>query len=366
MDQTNHPEATPERTPLDAAVIERMKMAREAMLQKFNEHTSGLHPLPPEKSLELRSHIQFISRTIEPGKHEMWPDYSATEKDYMAAQAKKLHEGAINLELAALGPWGGLAGFAKSQGAPLETVENLMQHGVDMMAVAGLAHAKSRNGGAVEPMHEIMKQGEVPLAVEPPMPKTNPRAMMQDIQQDVAEMQPILDWFKSGVNHPVGKFDEGRLAVLLEHYGGENAKIITELHSRESIDQHTANYRQEGMRLQAIEDAHAATHDFINAITKNGQIEPAKLKQTIQNIRDGDFMSAREYGALEYMRERYHEEYVSRAAREVQGMARNAGESDQKILDALGSNARLNAIRSSPYISSEPDQTQHRDQGPER
>lgn len=367
MDQTKHPEATPERTPLDAAVIERMKMAREAMLQKFNEHTSGLHPLPPEQSLELRSHIQFISRTIEPGKQEMWPDYSPAEKDYMAAQAKKRHEGAIDVELAALGPWGGLAGFAKSQGAPLETVENLMQHGVDMMAVAGMTHAKSRHGGIDEPMHEALRKGETNVPAEAPLPKTNPSALMQDIRQDVAEMQPILEWFRNGMKNPVGKFDEGRLAVLLEHYGGQDAKSITELQSRDSIDQHLLNYRQDGMHLQAIEDAHRVTHDFIDAISEHGKIEPSKLKQTIQNIRDGDFLTAKEYGALEYMRELYHAEYVTGAAREAQGMARIAGETNRDVLNEHATKALLEAHRLSPYRSpAEPDQTQQPDRGHER
>lgn len=367
MDQKNTNDVTPDQAPLDPAVIERMKMAREAMLQKFNEHTSGQHPLPPEQSLELRSHIQYISRTIEPGKQEMWPDYSPAEKDYMAAQAKKRHEGAIDVELAALGPWGGLAGFAKARGAPLETVENLMQHGVDMMAVTGLTLAKSRNGGIVEPMHEALKQGEVNMPVDARLPKTNPRDLMQDIRQDVAEMQPILEWFRNGMKSAVGKFDEGRLAVLLEHYGGQDAKSIAELNSRNSIDQHALNYRQDGMHLEAIEDAHRVTHDFINAITQNGEIEPTRLKQTIQNIRDGDFLTAKEYGALEYMRELYHAEYVTSAAREAQGMARIAGETNQDVLNEHATKALLEAHRLSPYRSpSESDQSQQRDQGHER
>jgi len=362
----NSPE-TPDPASLEPAVVERMKMAREALMQRFGEHTSGLHPLPPDQSLELRSHIQHITHTIEPGKQEMWPDFSPDEKHYMAEQAEKNRAGAIDVELAALGPWGGLAGFAKAKGAPLDTVENLMQHGVDMMAVAGLAHAKSRNGGIIEPVHETVKQGEMQIPVEPMLPKTSPEAMMQDIRQEVAEMQPILEWFRTGMKNPVGKFDEGRLAVLLDHYGGENSKIVTELHSRESIDQHTLNYRQEGMHLQAIEDAHTATHDFINAISRNGEIEPAKLKQTIQSIREGDFMTAREYGALEYMRELAHNNYVSGAAREVQGVARIAGETNQDTLNELAKRALLNADQHSPYRHiSDQDNTQHRDPGPER
>ena len=367
MDQTNHPEATPERTPLDAAVIERMKMAREAMLQKFSEHTSGLHPLPPEQSLELRSHIQFISRTIEPGKQEMWPDYSPAEKDYMAAQAKKRHEGAIDVELAALGPWGGLAGFAKSRGAPLETVENLMQHGVDMMAVTGMTLAKSRHGGIVEPVHELMRRGEVNANIDAQPPKASANALMEDIRRDVAEMQPILEWFRNGMRSPVGKFDEGRLAVLLDQYGGQDAKSIAELHSRDSIEVHTQNYRQDGMHLQAIEEAHRVTHDFIDAISENGKIEPSKLQQTIQSIRDGEFLTAQEYGALEYMRGLYHAEYVTGAAREAQGMARIAGETNQDVLNEHATKALLEAHRLSPYRSpSEPDQTQQPDRGHER
>lgn len=365
MAQNNISGATPDQVQLDAAIIERMKMAREAMVQRFSEHTSGQNPLPPEQSLELRSHIQHITHTIEPGKHEMWPDYSPAEKNYMAEQAKKRHEGAIDVELAALGPWGGLAGFAKSKGAPLETVEKLMQHGVDMMAVAGLTHAKSRNGGIAEP--ESLRQGEAKTPVDMPLPKTSPGALMQDIRQDVAEMQPVLEWFRNGMKNPVGKFDEGRLAVLLEHYGGQDAKSIAELNSRDSIDHHAQNYRQDGMHLQAIEDAHRVTHEFIDAISENGKIEPSKLKQTIQNIRDGDFLTAKEYGALEYMRELYHAEYVTGAAREAQGMARISGESNQDVLTEHATKALLEAHRLSPYRNpSEPDHTQQRDQGPER
>lgn len=362
----NNPRVTSEQIALDATVIDRMRLIRDAMLLKFNEHGSGQHSLPPEQSIELRSHIQYISRTIEPGKHELWPDYSPAEKGYIAEQAKKRHEGAIDVELAALGPWGGLAGLAKSQGAPLETVENLMKHGVDMMAVAGLAHAKSRNDGVIEPA-ELFRKGEARMPEQSLQPKANTNAMMQQIKQDVTEMQPILEWFKTGKNNPLNKYDEGRLAVLLEHYGGKDAKSIAELGSHESIDQHTLRYREEGMHLEAINNAHRVTHDFIDAITRNGEIEPAKLKQTLQDLRDGDFMTAKDFAALEYMREVSHQHYITDAAREAQLMARVAGESDQQSLTTLATRALLNAHEHSPYRHfSEQDQSQQHNQGPER
>ena len=67
------------------------------------------------------------------------------------------------------------------------------------------------------------------------------------------------------------------------------------------------------------------------------------------------------------MRELYHAEYVTGAAREAQGMARIAGETNQDVLNEHATKALLEAHRLSPYRSpSEPDQTQQPDRGHER
>jgi hypothetical protein len=78
-------------------------------------------------------------------------------------------------------------------------------------------------------------------------------------------------------------------------------------------------------------------------------------------------MTAKDFAALEYMREVSHKHYVIDAAREAQLMARVAGESDQQSLTTLATRALLNAHEHSPYRHfSEQDQSQQHNQGPER
>ncbi len=289
---------------LDEESTEKLRQFREVMLQRFNEHTAGKMPLPPEQSLSLRSNISKITEMIEPGTQAMWPEYSSAEKAYMAEQSANHKRDANNLGIALLGPMASPAILAKELGAPTETVSDLLQIGFNIAGAKSLSGAgrTSNARGVIEPKVEletIPAKGQVhqePYANQaestPYTPQTATDNIMKNVMQTIPnahEVKPILDWYQAGKESSVGKYDTGRLAVLVEQYGGEDAKIIAELGSSKSIDTLTKEFEQPGKMSEVFERQHQVTMDFVDSISTQGSLDPAKLAETLSAIKHGNF-----------------------------------------------------------------------------
>lgn len=349
---------------LDAESVEKLRQFREVMLQRFNEHSAGKMPLPPEQSLSLRSNISKITDMIEPGTKEMWPEYSSAEKAYLAEQSANHKRDANNLGIALLGPMASPAILAKELGAPAETVDDLLQIGFNIAGAKSLSGAgrTTNTRGVLEPKVEleaVRGEGQVHQQSQtmhtegiPLTPQTATGNLMKNVMQSIPnaqEVKPILDWYQAGKESSVGKYDTGRLAVLMEHYSGKDAKIIAELGNKKSIDTLKKEFEQPGRMFEAFDHQHQVTMDFVDSISTQGSLDPAKLTKTLNAIKEGNFLTATDFAALEIARGQYHEHYVSSSAGQVVIIARISGITDQAQLDGIEAHAKAKAEKNSPY-----------------
>ncbi|NOS95438.1 MAG: hypothetical protein HOP26_03340 [Methylotenera sp.] len=364
MSQSTDSPIKKEHPNLDAESTEKLRQFREVMLQRFNEHTAGKMPLPPEQSLSLRSNISKITEMIEPGTQAMWPEYSSAEKAYLAEQSANHKRDANNLGIALLGPMASPAILAKELGAPTETVSDLLQIGFNIAGAKSLSGAgrTSNARGVIEPKVELVaihakdqvhqEPQAKPAESTPHTPQTATSNLMKNVMQTIPnaqEVKPILDWYQAGKESSVGKYDTGRLAVLMEQYSGKDAKTIAELGSAKSIDTLKKEFEQPGRIFEAYDRQHRVTVDIIDSISTNGELDPAKLAETLKEIREGHFLTATDFAALELAREKYHEYYVNSSAGDVVLTARISGIKDQAVLNDVEAHAKTVAEKNSPY-----------------
>lgn len=364
MSQSSDSPNENQQSSVDADSIGKLRQLREVMLQRFNENTAGKMPLPPEQSLSLRSNISKLTEMIDPGTQAMWPEYSSAEKAYLAEQSADHKRDANNLGIALLGPMASPAILAKELDAPTETVSDLLQIGFN------IAGAKSLSGtgrttnlrGVIEPKveldstHEgsqIHQESQVKHGQSTPhTPQTATSNLMKSVMQtipNVGEVKPILEWYQAGKESFVGKYDTGRLAVLMEQYSGKNAKSIAELGSSKSIATLTKELEQPGRLFETFNHQHQVTMDFVDSISTQGSLDPAKLAETLSAIKHGNFLTATDFAALELARGKHHEHYVNNSAGQVVVTARISGITDQVVLDGIESHAKTIAEKNSPY-----------------
>jgi hypothetical protein len=109
------------------------KQALDSAQRRYAEHASGRAPLDPSESIKLRTRIAMLSKVVNPGSQNMWPDYSTAEKSYLADKAAGDRRFANNLGISFLGPvFGALPSIGRIFGAPENAVENLAQINVDL------------------------------------------------------------------------------------------------------------------------------------------------------------------------------------------------------------------------------------------
>jgi hypothetical protein len=112
---------------------------------RYAEHASGKAPLSPSESIALRGRISFLSNIVNPGQSNMWGDYSAAEKNYIAEKAAQQRSASNNLGMMFGGPvFAALPAIGRLFNAPEDVVENL---GVINADLAGVA----LGGGRVSP-----------------------------------------------------------------------------------------------------------------------------------------------------------------------------------------------------------------------
>jgi hypothetical protein len=112
---------------------------------RYAEHASGKAPLSPSESIALRGRINFLSNIVNPGQSNVWGDYSAAEKNYIAEKAAQQRSASNNLGMMFGGPvFSALPAIGRLFNAPEDVVEKL---GVINADLAGVA----LGGGRVSP-----------------------------------------------------------------------------------------------------------------------------------------------------------------------------------------------------------------------
>jgi uncharacterized Zn-binding protein involved in type VI secretion len=79
------------------------RQALDAAQERYALHASGEAPLMPQQSLALRAEINRLSQIVNPGSHNLWGDYSAAEKAYLAQKAADQRRAMNNVGMSAGG-----------------------------------------------------------------------------------------------------------------------------------------------------------------------------------------------------------------------------------------------------------------------
>lgn len=406
---------------LSPELITQLRTIREQLMAQYHAHHSGValplenpvsklrqmipgdsadKTLPPAQSLALRSQISYITQIIEPGTKEMWPDFSAAEKAYMA---DKKQRDANNIAIAALGPFAGPAILADQLDAPPETVGNLLELGFNMTAVFGLGRhgaQHSRSGEVIPPAPA--KGAKALFEVVNPQPSTSvnrPLFVVEHINQPVQKVVPdITKLSVDGDAINMAHYSEGRpvsyirdftgpsmtarkiidaalssgkevepilnwlndpqiekLGLAVDQYGGGRGQLLADLRDvsqtgEAGIDGYLYQYRNspEG-RSEAYRDALAFEKRLVMDIAgSNGELDPSNLRLVVAKLNSGQYMTARDYAALEQIRDLAHQDFVENKVetyRSINKFMNLTGETLQKGIDAV----RLDAEALSPY-----------------
>lgn len=379
---------------------------REQMLQQYHARESS--KMLPEHSLALRSQIAYITSVVEPARHEMWPDYSPAEKSYLEEVDQRRERDANHLAMAALGPFAAPAMVVEKLGAPPRVVSNVIELGFNATALMGLDPHGARRSPMNEPLilQPIVNGNAIRVVssqsvVAVPRPefvtneahpqvnrvvpdvidvKSDGHAMnngnfdkpatvirFQDFnnwrtaarkQYDAAissgeEVEPILNWLRDR------KLEE--LGLALHAYGDGRGQMLADLKGSAegaggSIDELLEHYRlfSQG-HAEARMHAQAFEKRLVEDVTgAGGEPDPTKLRLVVAKLNAGQYMAARDYASLEYLRDQAHRTFVNQAMSAYLGVYKRinlAGEPGQEIVR----DAMAQAEAASPYAIKQPE-----------
>lgn len=348
---------------LNETKLNNLRHYRDILSQRYADSTSGKTSLPPEESLALRSNISLLSKIIEPGSQQMWPDYSPSEKTYLAQQAVNKQRNAQDIGIAFLGPLAAPAIIAKEMGAPTETVGQFLELGMNASVAAGVSRVGLRvvnARGVVEPIipakgiqpEEGMSGTPTARIIHSDMPELSERKFMQDLAAQVDYAQPALDWLRHGFE--TGRLNAPKLSVLLEHYSGHEGMRAAENASNQTIHEwlqrYTGRVRGEGL-FGALEKSDEFVSDFVKAVTTEGKVDSEKLLEVLDAMKQGVYATPADYAAMQVVKNMAEQDYIARSVIDVLDMARSSGIEDPKILNVLEAQTRMNAAQNNPYQS---------------
>lgn len=389
---------------LSPSLIAQLRAIREQMLEQYHTHSAGANLLP-EQSLALRSQISYITKIVEPDIQEMWPDYSATEKNYLEEQSLKRERVANGVAMVALGPFALPAIVAGNAGAPPEVVSNLIEIGFNTTAVLGLGRngAKhSRVGEVVPPesvetgrfLFELVQPPQLSSVKRPPFVADNAQQPVLKVVPEIInasvdanamnaehffppaqvtyvkdfdnwrvsarkyydeaiksgkEAEPILNW--------LADLQMEKLSLALSQYGGGKGQVLADIRDTGKgelggIDGYLHMYRNspEG-RVEAYKDAGGFEGRFLKDLAgKNGELDPTKLQLVVRKLDAGEYMTARDYAALEQIRYLAHQEFVESKVKTYQSMNKYLNLTDIE-LQRRAEEVRLEAELHSPYVA---------------
>lgn len=387
---------------LSQELFAQLRVLREQMLAQYHAHRTGTN-MPPEQSLALRSQISYITSVIEPEMHEMWPDYSPAEQQYLEEQSSKHARDINHIAMAALGPFAAPALVADKAGAQPEVVSNLIEIGFNATAVMGLGHSGARRSFVDEVLPpETMKNSASHIRIvsnqslnvsnrpsfvaeetDPQVYKVVPevtdigsgkhamnngdfdkpatithikdfnnwrtvaRKHYDDAIRSGEEAEPILEWLSDP--------QVEKLGLAVHAYGAGRGQLLADLKAESegaghSIDGFIEHYRTSPQgRSEAYVHALAFERKLVvDVIGADGEFDPTKLRLVVGKLNAGQYMTARDYAALEYMRDQAHQDFVHNAMETYLSLYKNinlTGEAGQKIIH----DARLQAEAASPY-----------------
>lgn len=387
---------------LSPSLIAQLRLVREQLLEQYHVSREAANLLP-EQSLALRSQISYITSVVEPGIQEMWPDYSPTEKRYLEEQSLKRERGANDVAMAALGPFALPAIVADNAGAPPEVVSNLIEIGFNATAVLGLGRSGARHlrGGEVVPrepaearvyLFELIRPAQLASLKRPPFVADNVQQQVLKVVPEIRnlpvdasaknseqfyasnqvtninyfknwrssareyydaalksgkEAEPILNWL---VDSQIEK-----LILAFSQYGGGKGQTLSAIKDVSQaelveINRYLDVYRSsaEG-RIEAYKDAGDFEGRLLKDLAdKNGELDPDRLRLVVLKLNAGEYMTARDYAALEQLRYLAHHDFVESKVQMYQSMNKYLKLPAQE-LQKRSEEVRLEADLYSPY-----------------
>jgi len=386
---------------LSPELVERLRTVRAQLLEQYQTHRTG--GMSPEQSLALRSQISYITQIVEPGTQEMWPDYSSAEKQYLEASSLERARGIKHIAMAALGPFAAPALVADQAGATPQSVSNLIEIGFNATAVMGLGRHGARSYAAeavsLEPvkiaephLRLVSSQSLAPMNRPPfvarftdqPIHKSVPEITEvaidsqaknnghYDVTASVThikdfhnwrvaarksydkalkagnEAEPILEWL---VDPQIEK-----LGLALHHYGDGRGQLLADMRGLKegadnSIDGLIQHYRTSS---QGHSEAYKQVSDFEKRLVTDiagadGELDPTNLRLVVAKLNSGQYMTAHDYAALEYVRDLAHQDFVESKVETYRRMSRYMNLTDEALQKSI-QDVRQQAEASSPYV----------------
>ena len=372
-------------------------------LKQMMSGDSASATLPPEQSLALRSQISYITQIVEPGMQEMWPDYSPAEKKYMEAQSSERARGANHIAMAALGPFAAPAVVADKMGAPPEVVSHMIEIGFNATAVLGFGRNGARHSHVAEavppepiessnphvrlissqPLDSINRPPFIAQSTHQPINKVVPEIMevlpdsraknsenyyasasvtqIKDFHNwrisarkyyDAAlksgqEAEPILDWLRDPQIEKLG--------LALHRYGDGRGQILADIRGFKEGSDHSIDGLLEHYRTSQLgrSEAYKQVFDFERRLVMdiagvNAELDPSKLRLVVAKLNAGQYMTSRDYAALDYVRDLAHQEFVQNKLETYSSMNKYMNLSDEVLQKSI-QELRLQAEAASPY-----------------
>ncbi len=302
--------STNEQLQLNAHLRQLYQDCLNGLQQKYLEHSSGFHPLPPSESLALRSHISHLAKILAPDMHEAWPPLSTAEKNYLAEQAEARKNDANLIGIAALGPFAAPAVGARMMGAPAEVQSNLLEIGFNAMAFGHYARTGPRLRVVSVPVKQTGEMSSnVTMEAEPVEIKNQTEHVaVSNLEKEAsqhlaADMELLQNWRLKDQRNPA------LIQQLMYKLGaGGHAELMADIRSSRTIDDIKdvfASYPE------GLEDAEYVLQEFSKRLhgdimDKHGNVDNAQFRNVLVKIREGKYIQPKEYAAMDYVREYIH------------------------------------------------------------
>ncbi len=106
----------------------------------------------------------------------------------------------------------------------------------------------------------------------------------------------------------------------------------------------------------------------LRTINEHGVVEPQKLLKAIAAMKEGEFAAPADYAAMQFVRNAADQSFIQNSVRNVLGIARMSGITDEEALQVLAAQTRMHAKKNSPFrsLSQDGHNPPSPDQGPDR
>lgn len=382
-------------------LVAQLLAVRAQMLEQYQARIDM--GMLPEQSLALRSQISYITSVVEPGTQEMWPDYSPAEKKYLEDLSQERARGMNHIAMAALGPFAAPAIVADKTGAPPEVVSNLIEIGFNATAVMGLGRHGARHSYAAEvmPVESAESAGQrLKLVSSQPLGSMNrppfiakltdqklhsnvpeitmvaPNSKAQnkgyyDVSASVIDVKDFHNWRVSARKSYDKALSDGKeaepilewltapqvekLGLALHQYGEGRGQLLADMRSLKEGPDHSIDGLLEHYRTSPLgrSEAYQQVFEFERRLVRdiagvNAELDPTKLRLVVAKLNSGQYMTAQDYAALEYVRDLAHHDFVESKIETYRSMNKYmnlTGEALQKGLQEV----RQHAEALSPY-----------------